>query len=94
MPSIRKFNYEEFFRYHDFTPWLGDKNINLATVSVKEQGSEEEENDMVSDVAPFENKKVVYKIKGGISGKTYICMIRIVTSDGQKFEDRIDLKIL
>lgn len=74
MPSFEKSSFEEFFRYHDFTQWLPTENIATAIVIVKEKEADEEKSDMVSDVAPLGDKKVVYKIKGGTSGKNIMSL--------------------
>lgn len=87
---------EEFFRYHNFTKWL-DAPVVLTSgeVIVTDKATEADVSEtMVSDVSVFESKKVIYKIKGGSSGKVYRVTIRATDSNGQKWEDQIDCKVL
>lgn len=90
---IKKTPYEEFFRYHDFTPWLNETET-IASVSVKAYYDTLEQAGMISDAAPYDGKKVIYVLKGGTPSRKYKIVIQIVSSNGQKFEDRIDVVVI
>lgn len=88
---IIKTIYEEYFRYHNFASWLTTGEIvQTATVTVTEKDGTDVSSSMVSDVGPYDSTKVKYKIKGGAADKIYIISIKIVSSNGQKLEDKIE----
>lgn len=50
--------------------------------------------DMISDVAPYNQTQVRYKLKGGVKGKTYLLEIRATTTNGQKLTEYRLLNII
>lgn len=50
--------------------------------------------DMISGAAPYNGTGVRYQLKGGTPGKTYIRVIRIISSNGQKLEDKMPVKVV
>jgi hypothetical protein len=48
---------------------------------------------MISSAAVFSESKVQYLLKGGTEGQTYVISIRVTSSDGQKFEDILEVTI-
>jgi hypothetical protein len=98
---ILKKSYEEFFRYHEFkrddgNGWLGDsETILAATVTAKERDTGMDVSaSMISDVAPYNNTQVEYKLKAGTAGKIYVLTIQVATSTGQKFEDSLEAGVV
>lgn len=49
---------------------------------------------MIAEATPYNSTQVKYKLKGGTAGETYFRTIRIVTSNGQKLEDKALVKII
>ena len=49
---------------------------------------------MASDVAPYNSTQVRYKLKVGTFGKTYYIRVRGLSSNGQKFEEVFELRII
>ena len=93
--------YEEYFRLYNFAPILADAILadgeTLATGAVtviKKQTDSDESGSMVSDVSVYDDTKVKYKIKAGEVGKTYIIEIKCVTTNGQKFEDWLEMRVV
>jgi hypothetical protein len=102
MIRISKRAYEEIFRYHQFcrsdgAGWLNASGTltGTPTVTVEEAGSgTDRTSEMISNVAVYDSTQVVYLLKAGATNTIYIITIRVVSSNGQKFEDRIELKVL
>lgn len=92
---------EQFYLYHEFlrpdgNGWLTTgESISSATVTVTEKklGTDTSAT-MVSNVAPINSTQVKYLAKGGTAGKTYIYRIVAVTSNGQTFEDNVEVTIV
>lgn len=49
---------------------------------------------MISGAAVYNNTQVRYQLKGGTVGTTYVRAIRIITSNGQKLEDKLFIKVI
>lgn len=98
--DIVKAAYEEMFRMCQFKRpdgrgWLEDGvTVSEAAVTVEPDGGGEPMAEMVSNVAPYDNTQVRYKLIGGTAGAKYLVRIRITTSDGQKLEARAALKVV
>jgi hypothetical protein len=97
---ITKTVYEEFFRYHEFRRadsqgWLNEsETLSSCEVKCHEKDTDADKSSaMVSDAGVYNNTKVKYKLKAGESGKLYYITIKAVTSNSQKFEDRLDLAV-
>jgi hypothetical protein len=100
---LTKTVYEEIFRFHEFKRpdgegWLADQET-LASAGVtiieKVAGTDRSSTmiDLVSVYAP-DNTAVKYKIKAGTANLVYTVSIKGVTSNGQKFEDTYDIKVV
>lgn len=87
--------YEEFFRDHNFTNWLDAAvNVSNGEVIVKNKTGEDFSTTMVSDVSAYQDKKIKYKIKGGVPGHHYLVSIRAIDTNGQKWEDVIECEVV
>jgi len=92
---------EEIFLYHEFhrpdgNGWLATgETISgaVVTVSDKQTGADTTAT-MVAQAAPFNDTQVIYKAKGGSLGKSYRYRIVATTSNGQIFEDSVEVKII
>lgn len=98
---ITKNAYEEFFRYHEFLRtdgkgWLNaSETISTCTVTIADKATGTDASGaMISDVAPYNNTAVRYKLKAGAAGTIYIIKIQITSSNNQKFEDTLELKVI
>ncbi len=91
-----KYPYEEFFRYHEFSPWLAEgETVSTPAVIVTERDTgDDKSSSMVSDVGPYGTTKARYMLKAGEKGKYYNIAIQITTSNNQKFEDRLQLQVI
>lgn len=95
MTLVPKTPYEEFWRTHSFASWLAEgETIASCTVTVTATRTGEAVPSMVSDVAPYgaPATQVLYFLKGGTQGK-YGLSVKIVTSNSQKFEDRLEIQV-
>lgn len=97
---ITKRAYEEFFRYHDFqrsdgNGWLNtDETLTSGTVTAADKLTAADVSaTMISSVSVYASTKMKYMLKAGTSGRTYVITIRVVTSNGQKFEDQVEVKV-
>jgi hypothetical protein len=92
--TITKTVYEEFFRYHDFSGWLGsNETISSCDIKIYEKiTNTDKSSTMLSDVSPYQTK-CKYKLLNGDEGKFYYIKIKTATSNGQKFEDWLDLAV-
>lgn len=93
---ITKTPYEEFFRYYDFTAILNSQEqIATADVSVVSIDDEDEDcSEMIDSVSPYNNKFVKYQLMGGEKHKNYLISVKIVTSNGQKFENQAPIELV
>jgi hypothetical protein len=102
MTRIAKYPYEEIFRYRQFrradgSGWLNSSETltGTPTVTVKEATSGvDRTQEMISDVAVYDTTQVIYFLKGGTANTLYIITIQVVSSNGQRFEDHLELKVL
>jgi len=100
MSMLIKTAYEEFFRYHQFRRsdglgWLNsDETLLSASVVVMDSNGADRSAEMVSGAAVYGTDSVIYKLKGGTAGEVYNIGVRAVTSNGQKFEDGLMLKVV
>lgn len=88
--------YEEFYRLYDFSPLLADgETISNPTVLVTEKKTgTDKSSTMVSNISVYNDTKVKYKIKAGTANKLYIITIRCETSNSQKFEGQVIMKVI
>lgn len=100
MTLINKTVYEEIFRYHEFKRadgrgWLNtSETITSCTVTITEEDTGTDvSGSMISNVSAYTNTKVKYKLLAGESGKFYIIKIKIVSSNAQNMEDRLQLYV-
>lgn len=102
MTRITKYSAEEFFRYHEFRRsdgqgWLNESETltGTPTVTVTEKvAGTDVSSGMVSAVAVYDNTKVRYILKGGTTRVSYYVTVTAQTSNGQTFEDRLELQVL
>lgn len=99
MQAFTKTVYEECYLYHEFKRldgkgWLGDnESVQSVTVTLTDKDSGVAVAGMISGVQPYGSTKVVYKVVGGTAGRKYIADIKIVTDQGQKFEDKVEIRV-
>jgi hypothetical protein len=88
--------YEEFFRYHDFDNWLNNEETltDVDIIILEKLTDIDVSADMVGNISVYENVKVKYLIKAGTANITYIVKIQCTTTNNQKFEDQIELKVI
>lgn len=99
---FQKYPAEEFYRYMQFKRAEGDgKLATSATISsvssakIYEEGTTTDlSSSMLSNAAPYLNTYVIYKVKGGISGKRYTICLKVVDSAAQVFEGRTTMEVL
>lgn len=101
MTRIEKSVYEEPFRYHQFKRadgrgWLNElETVSTCTVTITEKATGDDvSSTMVANVAAYASTCVRYQLLGGVAGRVYTIDIRCVTSNTQKFEDKIELKVI
>jgi hypothetical protein len=97
---ITKAAYEETFRTVQFRRPDGQGPLNesetLVSASVScaaAKTGEDATAAMLSDVATYDETQVRYLLKGGTAGTEYLLSVRVATSNGQKFEERLALKV-
>lgn len=87
--------YNDEWRVFDFTPQLAaGESVIAAEVVVTAVDGTDTSADMISDVAPYQSTGIVYKLKGGISGRVYTRHFRVVTSSGNRLEDSAKIKVV
>jgi hypothetical protein len=95
--------YEEYWRTHDFARASGDgkittgETVSTATVTVTDNATGDDvSSTMVSDVSAYGSPptQVKFFLKGGTARHGYTVSVKAVTSNGQKFEDRLSLKVI
>jgi hypothetical protein len=93
MMRITKYASEEFFRYHDFRAWLnGEETLTSCGVTVRDAAGVDVTAVMISNAAGHKGTQVRYCLKaGGARGTRYVIAITVETSNGQRFEDRLEL---
>lgn len=93
--QIEKTAYEEFFRFHDFAAWLTEgETVQSGDVVVTEKESGEDTSAaMASSVEPYNSTQIKYKLTGGTAATVYRVSITCLTTNGQKFEDRLVLVV-
>ena len=86
--------WEERLVEFDVTPALstGDSVASVDSVKVFLNGIAEQAA-MISGSPTIDVNKVRQKIVGGIDGSNYIIRVRIVTTNGDKIEDEITMKV-
>jgi hypothetical protein len=100
---IDKRPWEEIFRYHQFrrtvgSGWLNSSetiaSIHSITCREKETGTDTT-SDMISNEAVYsgDNTSVIYMLKGGTPGIVYVINFKIISSNGQKFEDELEVLV-
>ncbi len=101
MQTIEKPAYNEEFRTCQFRRTDGQGQLNSTeTVSSAEVVCAERNTGvdttsaMISDVAPYSQTYVRYKLKAGAAGTVYILSVRCTTSNGQKLEEKFLLKVI
>lgn len=84
------------FRRSDGRGWLNeDETVATAAVTVADAATGEDVSaSMVSSVAPYNGTQVRYKLAAGTAGRAYRVTITITTSNGQEFEDTVELRII
>ncbi len=91
---IGKTVWEEFYRTFQFGGVLGaGETITVATVTAATIAGVDVTAEMIAAVAPYDDTQVRYFIKGGTTGNDYLLTIRAETSLGQKFEERLPVRI-
>lgn len=98
---ITKTPWEEHFRACQFLrpdgggPLTDGETLTAATVTATLQPAGTDATAaLISDVAVYQGTQVRYKLKGGTAGKDYQLTVRAETSNGQKFEERLPLKVI
>jgi hypothetical protein len=101
MTRVTKYASESVFRYHEFRRsdgrgWLNAEETltgtPAVTVTSRPLGTDCTAG-MVSEVAVYNDTAVRYRLAGGVSGEAYIVAIAVETSNGQVFEDRLELAV-
>lgn len=98
---IEKPAYNEEYRLLQFArpdgqgPLAEGETISSATVTVEERATGTDTSaTMISNVASYNNTAVRYLLKGGTAGTAYFIRVRCVTSGNQKFEEKLELRVI
>ena len=101
MIVIEKTAYEEIFRTCEFKRadgqgWLNDLEtiVSAEVIIIERSTGSDVSATMASDVAPYNSTQVRYKLKVGTFGKTYYIRVRGLSSNGQKFAEVFELRII
>ncbi len=100
---IEKRAWENYFRYQQFRRtdgrgWLNSletlASVNSVTCREKETGTDVTST-MISDEAVYsgDNTSVIYRLKGGTPGIVYVINFKVITSNGQNFEDELEVLV-
>lgn len=97
---ITKRPWEETFRTVQFLrpdgggPLSTEETLTAATVSATQHTTGADSTaDLIADVAVYDNTQVRYRLKGGTAGTDYLLIVRVDTSNGQKFEERLTVRV-
>lgn len=98
--DFEKFDYEEVFRYFQFKRTddqdglADDETIISQTVTCQDLVTGVDcSSDMISNVSSLLGTQVIYKLKAGIAGNLYKIIIKVVTSNTQKLEGSVIIKV-
>jgi hypothetical protein len=95
---FEKTAYEEIYRYRDFAPWLaaGETLTTVAVLSTEKGTGTDVSADMIASAGTYGTPatKAKFTLKAGVAGTTYIIKVQVTTSGGQKFESRMEYKVL
>lgn len=101
MSIFRKYAFEEFTRYHEFrrsdgTGWLteGETIQGTPSVTCSDAAGVDTSASMVGTIGGGGTTRAVYIVKGGEAGKSYTFTIRIASTNGQQFEDRVIMEVI
>lgn len=101
MQVITKPAYNEEFRTCQFRRSDGQGQLGAtetittaSVVCIDRSNDVDTSSTMISDVAPYNNTQVLYKLLGGSIGKTYFLKVRCVTSTSQRLEETFELEIV
>lgn len=101
MNIIEKPAYNEEWRVCEFRRPDGSGPLNesetiqtLVSATVCEGAAGADQPTMVSGAAVYNETGVRYQLKGGVAGVRYTRTIRIITSNGQKLEDKLTVKVI
>lgn len=101
MIRIEKRPYEEFFRFHEFRRadgrgWLNSsETLSSCGVTITEKATGADVSAaMVANVAVYSSTQVRYQLLGGSPNALYTVAIQVVTTNEQRFEDKIELKVV
>jgi hypothetical protein len=93
---ISKPAYNEEFRLRDMTPQLaaGETITAVVVTCAARAGGADQSAAMIANAAPYNQTSVRYLLKAGQPGQAYFVLVRVVTSAGQKLEDKLELNVV
>ena len=100
MIEITKPAFNEEFRTMQFRRPDGqgqlnsDETVASAAIICTDKAGTNVTGNMISDVAPYANTQVRYKLKGGTANALYHLRFQVVTSNNQKLEEHVVLKVI
>lgn len=90
-----EFRIMEFVRPDGMGQLNGDEVITAAAITVTERRTGVDVTaDMISDVAPYNQIAVRYRLRGGVKGKSYLMEIVVTTSNGQDLTEYRQVNII
>lgn len=100
MQVIEKTAWEEYRMTHNFKRkpglgWLraGETISSIGSVTVLDE-NDVSVTSLMLGATEISGTKVTYVIKGGTVGKSYFVFLKILTSEGNKFEDVIQVDVV
>lgn len=96
---ITKYPWEETFRTVQFLrpeggPLNAEEVLTAATVSATHLATGADATaDLIADVAVYDSTQVRYRLKGGSADNNYQLIVRAETSNGQKLEERLTVRV-
>lgn len=100
MHSIEKTASEELWRYHNFRRniaaegWLPTTaTLSSVDIIVEDSTGATCTAAMIESAKVFSDSKVQYLLKGGVYPQAYTVAIQVLSSDGQRFEDFLEVTI-
>lgn len=96
---FEKYASEEIFLYRQFRRadgkgWLNSsETLSSVTVTCADANGVDKTTEMISDDAVYSDTYAIFKLKAGDAGEVYTVTIKATSSNGQKFEFRMEVTV-
>lgn len=86
----------EFRRPDGRGPLNADETVQtvVSVLCIERATGTDRSSTMIANASPYSGSQVKYQLKGGTAGETYFRIIRIVSSNGQKLEDKALVNVI